>query len=629
MPQSGSSNVRILIVDDQKSNLTVLRDLLHEQGEIILAKSGAQCLEKAARLHPDLILLDVIMPEMNGFETLERLRANEDVADIPVMFITGLKDADHEQKGLMLGALDYIRKPFNPTVVKARVATHLQLSCQTKELKELSERLKESDAAKSLFLANMSHEIRTPLTSIIGYAEAIRSGDIPIEKVKGSIESICNNGEHLLQLVNDILDMSKIEASKLDMEMIDVVLPRCLMSIVDIVRNKAESKGLEFKVNLQFPLPAKFQTDPTRLKQILLNLLNNAVKFTSFGSVSLTIKSAIDRLIFVVEDTGIGIEQNQLISIFDAFAQAEKSTNRKYGGTGLGLNISKYLANQLGGDIQVESEIGKGSCFTLTTRLNSIPESDWLENQSQWSGMLGNSKAGMSWPHLSGRVLVAEDQPEIQQLIAMYLECCGLDVVAVDNGRDLVDLALANHVDLILTDIQMPGLSGIEAIGEMQSLGCQTPTIALTANAMVHQTEGYSEAGFIDYICKPFTRADFVQTICKYLSGDSQEERQLEHNIADGKKEIAQGFVNSLPEKMALTQTYFDSGNWKELGEVAHAVRGGALIFGYKQMGKFAEELERAALHSHQDVEEVLDLLESLQGEAANLCEKLSSTSSK
>lgn len=629
MSQSGSCNPRILIVDDQKSNLTVLRDLLHEQGEIILAKSGDQGLEKAIRLHPDLILLDVIMPGMNGFETLEKLRENDDVADIPVIFITGLKDADHEQKGLMLGALDYIRKPFNPTVVKARVATHLKLSCQNKELKELSERLKEADAAKSLFLANMSHEIRTPLTSIIGYAEALRSGDIPIEKMKGSIESICNNGEHLLQLVNDILDMSKIEANKLDMEIIDVALPSWLMSIVDIIKNRAESKGLEFKVNLQFPLPGKFQTDPTRLKQIVLNLLNNAIKFTSSGSVSLSLKSAIDRLIFVVEDTGIGIEAEQQAHIFDAFAQAEKSTNRKYGGTGLGLNISKYLATQLGGDIKVESEPGNGSCFTVTTMLNSIPDSDWLNNQSEWSGMFDNNKVDMTWPSLSGRVLVAEDQPEIQQLITMYLECCGLEVVAVDNGRDLVDLALANHADLILTDIQMPGLSGIEAIGEMQSLGCQTPTIALTANAMVHQTEGYREAGFVDYICKPFSRVDFVQTICKYLSSDSYDERLLEQNIADGKKEIAQGFVNSLPEKMALTQTYFDSGNWKELGEVAHAVKGGALIFGYKQMGKFAEELERATLHSHQDAEEVLDLLESLQGEAANLCEKLSPTSSK
>ena len=622
MLQSESRRAKILIVDDQKSNLTVLRELLFEQGEIILAKSGAQCLDKAARLQPDLILLDIIMPDMNGFETLEKLHQIKAVADTPVMFITGLKDADHEQKGLMLGALDYIRKPFNPTVVKARVATHLKLAKQNNVLKEMSQKLKAADAAKSLFLANMSHEIRTPLTSIIGYGEMLRTSDIPKEKEEGVVAAICNNGEHLLQLINDILDMSKIEANQLQIEIIDVLLPRWLTNIIDIVAQRAEGKGLEFKVDFKFPLPSRFQSDPTRLQQILLNLLNNAIKFTSSGSVLLEVESAIDRLIFSVSDTGIGINKEQQAHIFDAFAQAEFSTNRKFGGTGLGLNISQHLAKLLGGEISVESTLGKGSKFTVTTRLNPVAENEWLKDKEQWYSKVTEGRESLEWPTLKGRVLVAEDQTEIQQLIRMLLEYSGLEVVTVNNGRDLVDTALENHFDLILTDIQMPGLSGIDALEEMQKYGCLTPTIALTANAMVHQTESYREAGFIDYICKPFSRLQFIQTISTHMVKASEAQRLFEQKIAAEANEIAKVFLDNLPNQMALTEEHFKNGDWKELGEVAHAVKGGALTFGFDSVGKLAADLEQATLQSHHNQEQVMELMRSLHIEAATICDK-------
>jgi len=430
MRQINHTRAKILIVDDQKPNLHVLRELLYEQGEIILAKNGLQGLDKATKLRPDLILLDVVMPEMDGFETLQALKKVDGLEDVPVMFITGLRDIGHEQKGLNLGALDYIRKPFNPAIVKARVKTHLKLARQNNVLKELSQQLRKADAAKSQFLATMSHEIRTPLTSIIGYAEALKAGAIPVDETGRAVDSICNNGEHLLELINDILDMSKIEANQLKLENLEIPFPRWLQNIEDIIVQRAEAKGLAFKVKLNLPLPEKIRTDPTRLQQILLNLLNNAIKFTAQGEVILEVSASDSDLRFKVIDTGIGITEEQKAAIFNVFTQAESATTRKYGGTGLGLNISRHLANNLGGDITVTSEPGKGSQFTASVALKQPEQNTWLDTLKQWQSLAEKTQAAKAMPSLSGKILVAEDQPEIQQLIKMLLQLAGLDVVS-------------------------------------------------------------------------------------------------------------------------------------------------------------------------------------------------------
>jgi len=600
MRQINHTRAKILIVDDQKPNLHVLRELLYEQGEIILAKNGLQGLDKATKLRPDLILLDVVMPEMDGFETLQALKKVDGLEDVPVMFITGLRDIGHEQKGLNLGALDYIRKPFNPAIVKARVKTHLKLARQNNVLKELSQQLRKADAAKSQFLATMSHEIRTPLTSIIGYAEALKAGAIPVDETGRAVDSICNNGEHLLELINDILDMSKIEANQLKLENLEIPFPRWLQNIEDIIVQRAEAKGLAFKVKLNLPLPEKIRTDPTRLQQILLNLLNNAIKFTAQGEVILEVSASDSDLRFKVIDTGIGITEEQKAAIFNVFTQAESATTRKYGGTGLGLNISRHLANNLGGDITVTSEPGKGSQFTASVALKQPEQNTWLDTLKQWQSLAEKTQAAKAMPSLSGKILVAEDQPEIQQLIKMLLQLAGLDVVSVSDGKELVEECLKQNFDLIVSDIQMPGHNGIEAVKQLKSMGISTPVIALTANAMAHQREGYMKEGFTDYISKPFSRDSFIQTIAKHMRNMEEEAQSLEKQLAKETKAIAQTFLASVPEQVATAISCLEGGCWPQLAEVAHTIKGAALTFGFSKIGHLAGDIEVLAMKRNQ-----------------------------
>lgn len=625
MQQPISSKARILVVDDQKLNLTILRDLLLDQGEIILAKSGAQAIEKASRLTPDLILLDVVMPEMDGFETFERIKKIQHLSDVPVIFITGLKDTDHEQKGLVLGALDYIRKPFTPTVVRSRVTTHLKLVRQNKQLKSLSLCLQEADAAKSRFLAHISHEIRTPLTSIIGYADLLKEGELDLSEHDRAVSSIAINGEHLLHLVNDILDMSKIEANQLALEIMPVALPRWLSNIIDIVVQRATEKNLEFNVNLQFPLPEKIQTDPTRLQQVLLNLLNNAIKFTSVGYVALDVKVDQQNLVFVVTDTGVGIDAAQQSKIFDAFSQAEISTSRKYGGTGLGLNISQHLAQHLGGRIEVLSEPGRGSQFSASVAMNLLESTSWIQDIENWNASVNENKIKVANPELKGRILVAEDQTEISHLISVLLKDAGLDAVLVSNGHDLVECAKNSQFDLILTDIQMPTLSGTAALAELQRLGIATPAIALTANAMVHQTDSYKAAGFSDFICKPFNRVRFLEVIERNLakSQDAQDDDTSDH--LEGMS--AETFIRKLPDKMLLLQGAVLNQQWQDVARFAEVVEMEAASFGFDVIEKNIKRLIEAVQKLHLESGKVTEQTESaaeLMGDDTSTAEIIS-----
>lgn len=590
-----SEKPRILIVDDEKANLKILADLLLEQADVSLAKSGVQAIDKALKLLPDLILLDIIMPEMDGFETIKRLRENQILEDVPVIFITGLDTADNEKYGLDLGAQDYIRKPFNPSVVKSRIATHLKVIKQNKTLRELSVKLKEADEAKSRFLANMSHEIRTPLTAIIGYAEVMQSGDLADMQNDEAINIIANSGKHLLNLINDILDLSKIEAEKLQIERLHVVLPSVIDEISSIVRSKAEAKKLEFKSDIVYPIPSTILTDPTRLKQILLNLINNAIKFTVEGSVTLQVSADKSKLQFSVIDTGIGIGEQQQKMIFSAFEQADVSVTRKFGGTGLGLNISKYLARKLGGDIEVSSNKGVGSEFKATIEVEEAVGCVWMNDQAQYLEVLhGKKTRKQSTQSLSGKVLLADDQKELRMLIGMMLKKVGVDVVSVENGKELVEKAKEQEFDLILTDIQMPVMSGEEAIVELMAHGIDTPTIALTANAMKHEIEQYLNRGFSDHLSKPIQRDDFHRKLAIYLDKNGLESSSL--NLSEGAKtQLLEQFKAGMPNRLLALENAFFERDWNGIKLLAHSLKGASSSFGFNDIGNLATSLEALA----------------------------------
>lgn len=376
--------------------------------------------------------------------------------------------------------------------------------------------------AKSDFLANMSHEMRTPLTAIMGYAEIIRDESLTKDQRDEDLKIILNSGNHLLNLINDILDLSKIEAEKLEVEVIDVEVMVLLSEVQTFLKMQAKEKGLKVCINPELPLPRYIKSDPVRLKQILINLCSNALKFTEKGNININVKCDrfTETISFEVIDTGIGIASDELENIFGAFTQADTSTTRKYGGTGLGLSLSKQLANKLGGDIEVSSTLDEGSRFILTVNTGPLKDAEQVYDETQEVAIekKDNHSDVEKTDEVVGHVLLAEDVIENQRLISFYLNKIGLHVTAVENGKLAVDAIGTKKYDLVLMDIQMPVMGGIEAIQLMREKGYTNPILALTANAMAEDRECCLKVGCNDFLVKPIEREKFIEAVGKYFS---------------------------------------------------------------------------------------------------------------
>ncbi|PCJ47750.1 MAG: hypothetical protein COA99_00310 [Moraxellaceae bacterium] len=376
-----------------------------------------------------------------------------------------------------------------------------------------------SAAAKSEFLANMSHEIRTPLTAIIGYSESLYDDDLAASDEHDSVEIIIRSSYHLLGLIDDILDFSKIEAHELEVESIDVDIAMLMKDVESYFSMKAASQELYFKVNYDFPLPIKLSADPKRLKQILLNLCSNALKFTKSGGVTIDVGWDAERSLmrFSVEDTGIGLTDAQIGKLFQEYSQADESTARDFGGTGLGLLISKTLAELMGGTIEVVSVPGEGSCFSAYIGGELADKKDWVDAWDTSGVKSKKTASGIVIPQLKGRILYAEDNPVNQKLAEMLIVKTGASLMMVDNGKEAVEAVKDNDFDLILMDVQMPVMSGAEAIKIIRDTGYTLPIVALTANVMQEEVKEYESIGCDDCLAKPIVRAVFYQTLEKYL----------------------------------------------------------------------------------------------------------------
>ncbi|HMB94672.1 MAG TPA: ATP-binding protein, partial [Tepidisphaeraceae bacterium] len=328
------------------------------------------------------------------------------------------------------------------------------------------DRAEQASRAKSSFLANMSHEIRTPMTAIVGYADMMLDPDQTHSDRQDCLQVIRRNAGHLLDLINDILDLSKIEADKMTVERIPVDLRELAAEVASLARPRALEKGLKFTVTFDGPIPKSVKTDALRLKQVLVNLLGNAVKFTSTGKIGLGIScncaddDACNRIRFAISDTGIGIEKEQMSRLFQSFSQADESMTRRFGGTGLGLTISKRLTKLLGGDISVESTMGVGTTFTAEIDAGPLKNVEMLHDVSEAILAAPLKPHSSTQIKLNARILFAEDGLDNQRLISTYLRRAGAEVTIAPNGRIAVDLIQKEKFDLVLMDMQMPVLDG-------------------------------------------------------------------------------------------------------------------------------------------------------------------------
>jgi len=385
--------------------------------------------------------------------------------------------------------------------------------------------------AKSEFLANMSHEIRTPMTAIVGFAELLTDPRQPEAERANCVQTIRRNSDHLLSIVNDILDLSKIEAGKMTLERVACSPARILHDVVSLMQVRAASTGLVLRIEHAFPLPRHICSDPVRIRQVLLNLVGNSLKFTERGSVTIAMSfrpgdgdGGPGELAFEVRDTGIGMTHEHVSRLFQPFTQADSSMSRRFGGTGLGLSISKRLVEMLGGSLSAVSAPDRGSTFTFRLAVEACDQAELVHDEGEIAVVCEAPNAPVA-EHviLRSRILLAEDGPDNQRLICFHLRKAGAQVVVADNGRLAVDLALAAEgpgggppFDLILMDMQMPEMDGYAAASALRRARYPRPIVALTAHAMQGDRERCIAAGCDDYLTKPIDRASLMRACAQY-----------------------------------------------------------------------------------------------------------------
>ncbi len=600
----------ILVVDDNALNLHLLTTILTGAEYTVLTCGNAEeAQEITDKSSPDIILLDVMMPGMDGFSLCRELKQNKRFSDIPVIFLTSLSQQEDIVEGFNAGGSDYIVKPFNRQELLARVRNHIRLHDMLMENKRLTRLSEDASRSKTEFLASMSHEIRTPLNSIIGMAEVL--SETPLSREQQQFVSIFRSaGESLLEIINDILDLSKIEAGQTELEAIDFHLSSLLDSVVSILSVRAAEQNTRISTYLAPTVPDAISGDPTRLRQILINLLGNSLKFTENGSVDISVQTdSTDTLLFSVEDDGIGIPPDKQKLIFESFTQADSLTTRKYGGTGLGLTICQKLVTMMGGKIWLESTADLGSTFFFTYPFQKAVNSPLPAAEKH--------NPPISCELLpTARILLVDDNEDNRNLLCLYLRNTPFLIDTAQNGLEAVEAFCRNSYDLVFMDIEMPTMDGYEATrkirrwenSEQQSA---TPIIALTAHAFVRFRNKCLEVGCSDYLTKPVRKNTLLQTIHTHLNiqpnaqtAEKEQEappmkpdtQDLPHVILDAKiRKLIPRFLENKKADIVRMQETLESDKYEELKKQAHTVKGTSWMYGFKSLGDNCLKLEKAA----------------------------------
>jgi PAS domain S-box-containing protein len=532
------------------------------------------------------------------------------------------RDKDGTMAGVIVFAEDITQRKIAEdklTAAKAEIENvNRQLAASVERSNMFADEAVAANKAKSEFLANMSHEIRTPMNSIIGFSDLLSEEDLTAEQDK-YVRTVRRSAQSLLALVNDILDFSKIEAGKLEVEMVACDIAKLVEEVKVLMEGEARKKGLDFAVRCD-KVPKCIYTDPVRVRQCLLNLVSNALKFTEQGHIYINVSIEGDDKEWIridVEDSGIGIAAEKQEVIFESFSQAESDTASKFGGTGLGLAITRRLTRLLGGNVQVQSKVGKGSVFSITLPtgldMNSADTFDIDTETGREEGVQGE---GIKEKY-SGKVLVAEDEGSSQLLMDLLLRKTGADVEIVDNGRKVVERASTGKFDLILMDMQLPVMDGFEAVGKLRAKGISVPIIAVTADVRKGMRGRCIGAGCNEYLSKPIARKQFYKMIEKYLPREgaiSKKERSAKNNCKRDEGHILselagvpelsgviEEFTQRLPVLVQAIVEGIDRQDKEALKRLAQILMEAGRSSGFPQLASKAEELAGYAVNEQME----------------------------
>ncbi len=577
----------VLIIDDDPACLNLLREGLATVHRLIFAVTGLEGLKTALLEEPDLILLDILMPGMDGYRVCARLKENPKTKHIPVILMSGDGDDEDEARGLELGAIDFINKPFNRSIVAARVRNHLSWKRHQDQLQQFRDTAERAVRAKSLFMANMSHEIRGPMNAIIGMTDLVLRSELTSEQQR-FLEIVLQSSESLLSLLNSILDLSKIEAGKLELESLlfdplDVVEKAC-----ETMALRARNENLDLLHDVSFNVPPRLIGDPIQFRQIIINLLGNAIKFTRQGEVVVRVcleseyqaRTAVpvengegDRVMLhvSVSDTGIGIAKEKLALIFKSFKQAEISTARKFGGTGLGLAISRQLTRLMGGEMYVESEVGVGSTFHFTAgfRRPTASEINAQPDRDEWPD-------GCAADFSDRRILLAEGNQTARAILGGILTRCHARVSKVSAGAELLEeLTRADRAgtpfDVILLDCALANVGKINLPERLLTLsgGLNRIVTLLPPGSRLQDIPWCKKLQRVGGLIKPVKRSDLIVTIRGAMAGKvKSKNRPATPHAPDEKRRVR-------PLNILLTEDDEDSRllTTQILKRVGHSVR--------------------------------------------------------